>query len=305
MKRAVLFPVFFVVLGAAAGSLYFAQRRQKASPVSANALVELAADAQRDVTRIPLRYTRLSDEEEIAIGKDLTAQYGSIKQPMDAEQRALQEYVSRVGAKLAVHAHRPLPYQFQLIPDQNVINAFSLPGGTVYIGEGLTDLLMTEDELAAILAHEVEHVDHYHCVERIQIEAQLWHLNLGAVGALVQLPLSLWEAGYHKDEELEADREGMFLLVQSGYSPYGAVRLFELLGKLQREYVIHAETPEEELSDLAVQGLGGYFRTHPETTERLEQARRIIAAQNWQQRTGQQPFRIAYEIDEGAANARQ
>jgi len=299
MKRAVLFPVFFLVVGASAAALYYTERRTKTSHVSANAILELAADAQRDLTRIPMHVTRISDEEEISIGKKLSAQYAPVDQPLSAEQTALQVYVRRVGAAVAVRAHRHLPYEFHLIPDQNLINAFALPGGPVYIGEGMTDLMLTEDELANVLAHEVEHIDHYHCVERFQLEAKLKHLDLEALGAMLQLPLSVWEAGYHKDEELEADREGMFLAVQAGYSPYGAVKTFERLAKLQKEYVIHADTPQEELSELAIQSLAGYFRTHPLPSERMEQAERIIAEQNWQARTEQRPFRIEYEVHNG------
>jgi predicted Zn-dependent protease len=296
MKPAVAIPVFLAVIAAAAASLYVAQRRTKPTPVSANALVEIAADAQRDITRVPLHYTRMSDDEEIAIGRRLSAQYVQLKPALDPKQAALQQYVQQVGAALAAHAHRALPYQFHLIPGPNLINAFSLPGGDIYIGEGMTDLFMTEDELAAVLAHELEHIDHYHCAERFQVEAQLHHLNLDALNDLLQLPLDLWQAGYHKDEELEADREGMLLEVEAGYSPYGAVRLFELLGKLEQEYVIHAQTPEEELSELAIQSLGGYFRTHPAPADRLEQAQQLIAEQHWQQRTTQKPFRLAYDV---------
>ncbi len=115
------------------------------------------------------------------------------------------------------------PIRFISCPIRSMINAFSLPGGPVYVGEGMLDLMTSEDELAAVLAHEIEHIDHYHCAERVQIEARLRNLKLGIVGAIVQIPLQVWEAGYNKDEELEADREGMRLAVLGGYSPYGAV----------------------------------------------------------------------------------
>jgi predicted Zn-dependent protease len=296
--------VFFAVVAVSAAALYYTERRAKTSHVSANTILEMAADAQRDFTRVPMSLTRISDEEEIAIGRKLSAQYASVNQPLSAEQTALQFYVRRVGTAVAVRAHRHLPYEFHLIPDRNLINAFALPGGPVYIGEGMTDLMLTEDELANVLAHEVEHIDHYHCVERFQLEAKLKHLDLGVVGALLQLPLSVWEAGYHKDEELEADREGMFLAVQAGYSPYGAVKTFERFAKLQKENVIHAQTPEEELSELAIQSLAGYFRSHPQPSERIEQANRIIAEQNWQARTEQKPFRLEYEVHNGQLTTR-
>ena len=180
-----------------------------------------------------------------------------------------------------------------------MINAFSLPGGYVYVGEGLSDLMTSEDQLASVIGHEVEHIDHYHSVERVQVEARLRNLKLGIVGVLVQIPLAVWEAGYKKDEELEADREGVRLAVLGGYSPYGAVSLFERFAKLHNEYIIHAQTPEQELSDLAIQSLEGYFRSHPQPSERIAQANSLIVQEGWQDRRVQKPFRIEYEVHNG------
>ena len=73
MKRPALFLVFFVVLGGARGILYYAHCHEKQTRVSANAVVEMAADAQRDLSRAPMRLTRLSDGEEISIGRELSA----------------------------------------------------------------------------------------------------------------------------------------------------------------------------------------------------------------------------------------
>ena len=246
-----------------------------------------------------MRLTRLSDDEEIAVGKELAEEYAVPAEKLTPEEQALESYVRRVGNSVSRRAHRHLPYSFHLLPDRTMINAFSLPGGPVYIGEGLLDLMTSEDELAVILAHEVEHIDHYHCAERVQIEARLRHLNLDIVGALLQIPLQVWEAGYKKDEEFEADREGIRLAVLDGYSPYGAVTLFERYGKLRSEYVIHAQSPEEELSQLAIQSLQGYFRSHPLPSERLAQANRLIAQEGWQGRTTQKPFRVEYEVRNG------
>jgi predicted Zn-dependent protease len=109
----------------------------------------------------------------------------------------------------------------------------------------------------------------------------------------------VWEAGYNKDEELEADREGMRLAVLSGYSPYGAVTLFEKFARLRNEYIIHAQSPEQELSELAMQSLEGYFRSHPQPSERLAQANRLIAQEGWQDRKTEKPFRVEYEVHNG------
>jgi predicted Zn-dependent protease len=296
MKRAA---AFVVVLLIALTALYLSQRRHDPTPVSANAIVAMAADAQRDLSRAPMRLTRLSDAEEIAVGNQLAERYAVPADKLRPEEQALGNYIRQVGSSVSLHAHRHLPYSFHLVPDRSMLNAFSLPGGPVYVGEGLLDLMTSEDELAAVLAHEIEHVDHYHCAERVQIEARLRHLKLGVVGAIVQIPLQVWEAGYNKDEEFEADREGMRLAVLSGYSPYGAVTLFEKFRKLHDEYVIHAQSPEEELSQLAIQSLQGYFRSHPLPSERLAQANRLIAQEGWQDRKTQRPFRVEYEVQNG------
>jgi len=296
MKR---LAIFVVVLAVGVTALYFSQRRHDSTPVSANAVVEVAADAQRDLSRVPMRLTRLSDDEEIAIGNQLAGQYSGVTAQLSAEELGLESYVRRVGKNVSSHAHRRLPYSFHLVPNRAMINAFSLPGGPVYVGEGLLDLMTSEDQLAAVLGHEVEHIDHYHCAERVQIEARLRKLRLDIVGALVQIPLTVWEAGYNKDEELEADREGMRLAVLGSYSPYGAVTLFEKFAKLHDEYIIHAQSPEEELSALAIQSLEGYFRSHPQPSERLAQANRLIAQEGWQDRKTEKPFRVEYETRNG------
>lgn len=299
MKRAGFIFAFVCILGISLAGLYYSQRRTKSTQVSANALVNIAADAQRDLSRVPLQFTRISDEEEIAIGDQLAKRYAGETQKLTPEEAAMQRYVRRVGASVAVHGHRNLPYTFHLIADHNLINAFSLPGGPVFIGEGLLDLMVTDDELAAILAHEVEHIDHYHCAERVQIEAKLKKLNLNVVSDLLQFPMQFWQAGYQKDEEFEADREGMHLAVQSGYSPYGAVTLFERFTKLCDEKTIEAQDPAQELSQLAIQSLTGYFRSHPLPSERLAQANRVIAEEHWESRKMQTPIRLEFEVHDG------
>ena len=246
-----------------------------------------------------MRLTRLSDDQEITIGNELAERYSVATAKLSPEEQGLQEYVRKVGGIVASHAHRRLPYAFHLVPNHSLINAFSLPGGHVYVGEGLLDLMSSEDQLAFILGHEIEHVDHYHCAERVQVEARFRNLKLGIVGALVHIPLEVWEAGYSKDEELEADREGLRLAVLGEYSPYGAVSLFEKFNELRAEYVIHAKSPEQELSELAIQSLEGYFRSHPVSSERLSQVERLIAEEGWHERKSQKPFRVEYQVRNG------
>lgn len=170
MKR--IFALAAVLL-MAAGGLYFAQRRARHDAVSSNALVDVAADWQRDVPRVPLHFTRLSDAEEMQIGDQLAMQYTSESTPQTAEDRSLEQYIDVVGGQVAAHAKRQLSWHFHLLADSNLMNAFALPGGHIFVGRGLLDQLNSEDELAFVLGHEIEHVDHYHAVERVQVEAKL------------------------------------------------------------------------------------------------------------------------------------
>jgi predicted Zn-dependent protease len=287
-----------LILAVAAGALYLAQHRKRQDAVSADAVVDMAADWQRDVTRAPMQFTRVSDEEETRIGDEFAQRYSSAQPEQSAETRATEQYLSAVGGRVAAHARRKLNYRFHLIGDSNLINAFALPGGHVFIGQGLLDQMTSEDELAFVLGHELEHIDHYHAVERVQIEAKLKSMDLDLVAAVAEIPMSLWQAGYSKDQEFEADREGLRIAVAAGYSPQGAVNMTERFAKLQREYVIHAETPTSELTQVAIDGLNGYFRSHPEPSERLQQIKDVIAQDHLKDKPLTQ-FHVEYEVTSG------
>jgi predicted Zn-dependent protease len=235
----------------------------QASPA---AILYFVADTEREITRMPMHLTRMSDEEEIRIGNDLARGYDehSAFDPDDARD---QRYIQEVGARVAAHAKRRLPYEFHYIPDVNFVNAFAIPGGHVFIGKGLVLFMDTEDELAAVLGHEIEHIDRYHCEERTQQEQIFRKIPLGG---LVALPIEVFEAGYTKDQEFDADREGTILAVAAGYSASGAVHMFETFEKLDPQYRRRASTPEQELSQVAMETLEGYFRSHPLAEERIQ-----------------------------------
>lgn len=272
MKRLVALALTLV---AAAAALYFAQRRKADDAVTPNAVVDVAADWQHDLSRAPMRLTRLSDAEEIRIGRELTQAYRYAAADQDLQTSTIETYVRQVGARLAAHAHRRIVFNFFLDSNPNLVNAFALPGGNVVVGLGLLRQMHSEDELAFVLSHEIEHVDHYHAVERVQVEAQLHKLNLDALADLAGIPLSLWQAGYTKDEEFEADREGLLLAAAAGYSPQGAIDILNTFIRLDGEYISHSQTPVDALSRLAVESLTGYFRSHPMPSERLARVQRL------------------------------
>lgn len=291
MKRWIALTV--IVLGGG-GALFFVQTRKVGTPVSPAALLRWLAGAQREVTRLPASVARLSDEKEIEIGNELATRYGSTQ----SSEPEVAAYVGRVGARVAGHAHRKLPYTFHYVPSGSFINAFALPGGHVFIGEGLIALMESEDELAAVLGHEVEHIDHYHCAERIQTEMTLRKLPLGG---LVGLPVEVFVAGYSKDQELEADREGTRLAVWAGYSPLGAIRMFEAFDRLQRRISRPPSNPLQELSRGALQTLEEYFRSHPMPSERIDQIQRMIADNHWEKLTGERKLEVAEALRSGKA----
>lgn len=222
-----------IVLALGISALVVTQRAKPPAEPSADALLAMIATGERETSRLPAWATRLSDDEEIRIGQELATNYAPMLNSGDAASPEMQNYVERVGARIAAHARRKLPYRFHYIPDTRFVNAFSLPGGEIYVGAGLIALMDNEDELAAVLGHELEHVDHYHCAERVQVAARLKQLDLGVIGSLMQLPLELFEAGYSKEQELEADREGTRLAAAENYSPFGAITLFERMAALR------------------------------------------------------------------------
>jgi len=283
MKRIFALAAILLIAG---GSLYLAERRPRHDVVTPNAVVDATADWERDLTRVPADMTRISDDEEIRIRNELAAQYQGANPPSDPESQTLAQYVDQVGKRVSAKAHRQMPWQFHVIADPNLMNAFALPGGQVFIGRGLLDQMTSEDELAFVLGHEIEHIDHYHAVERVQWEAQLDHLDLDVVGAIVQIPMSVWQAGYSKDEEFEADREGLRLATTVGYSPQGALKIMERFKRLD----------DEELGQVAVEGLTAYFRSHPLPSERIAQVNQIITQDHLPADLQPKPFHLEYEI---------
>lgn len=279
-----------IVLSSVAAVVVSEQRKVDV-PASPAALLYLVADTEQELTRMPVSFVRMSDAEEIRIGDELARSYAPGEEHGDtAEAAIVGHYLAQVGSKLASHSHRKLPYKFHYIATSSSINAFALPGGHVYLGGGLLSLMDSEDELAAVIGHEIEHIDHYHCADRVQQEQALRKIPLGG---LLALPIDVFEAGYSKDQELEADREGTRLAVQAGYSASGAVRMFETLERLHKEYQAKAKTPQEEVSQVALQTLEGYFRSHPLPSERIAQVQKMIANEGWTARP-ERDLRVAY-----------
>ena len=298
MKRLIPFALLIALLAAA---LVYAQKEKVEAPVGANAVLYLLADSQRDLTRMPTAFTRLSDEEEAKFGEQI-AQPLIDRRDLTGEQRKAEEIIRSAAARLTKFRTRRLPIRAYYLPGE--YNAFALPGGAVFVGGDLLAAMKTEDQLAAVIGHEIEHIDRYHCAERMQIELAMRKLPIGAVA---RLPIAVFTAGYNKGEELEADREGVRLAAKAGYSAAGALDVFALFSNPDGEHS-RASTPQGEVADIALSAVTGYFRSHPLVPERIAQVKTLIAREPAlaapKQRPLVQPNHSRERLDELAARLR-
>jgi len=171
------------------GGAVLATRGTSDPDVSLSSLVELWADTLRDTDQIGMKMTRVSDGEEMKIGADLARGVAD----MGAEDAAGTSYVTAVAQPLLPHLRRPgIRYQFHVV-DSPQINAFALPGGQIFVMRGLLDFVESEAELAAVLGHEVSHVDLRHCIEKYQYEAKLKKSGAPELGWLVEMAIA-WSA---------------------------------------------------------------------------------------------------------------
>lgn len=239
--------------------------------VGLESAVEIWADVARDADFIGLRITRVSAGREMEIGREIEEDMlrWSWFEPVD---QVLQDYVEQVGETLAPYAIRSeIEYRFHVI-DASYVNAFAIPGGGVFITTGMLDFLETEAELAAILGHEISHVDLRHCIERLQYELFARRI-VGSLAGIIGLVHELVGVGYSEQQELEADRRGALISADAGYDVLGAVDVFARLARLDIEEYGAPETERPRLVTGELLGalwdaLGDYFASHPATPQR-------------------------------------
>src|SRR5438067_3162739 len=126
MRQRLLLAVVLALLGAA---LVFAQWRLIDAPVGAQSILYLVADSERELTRLPARFTRISDADEIAAGNRLADFYLSTRSALSNDDALIEKYVQQIGAHIAPITSRKLPWKFHYIPERDFINAFAIPGG--------------------------------------------------------------------------------------------------------------------------------------------------------------------------------
>ncbi|MDO8351143.1 MAG: M48 family metalloprotease [Gallionella sp.] len=235
----------------------------------------LSGCAQNPVTG-STDFVMMSESQEIAIGRQSDEQVK--KQYQVYGSRSLQNYVNKVGQRIAKQSHRPdLQYHFTVL-DTPDINAFALPGGYVYITRGILAYLNTEAELAAVLGHEIGHVTARHGV-RQQSAAQAANIGLTIASIFVPEINTLGGSnlanivggallsGYGRDHELEADRLGAEYLTRTDYDPQAIITV---IGVLKNQELKDAELAKQEGRE--PRRYHGLFASHPDNDTRLHQA---------------------------------
>jgi beta-barrel assembly-enhancing protease len=211
----------------------------------------------------------LKPEQEIALGlksaPEMAAQMGGLSR--NAQARALVERVGTALARESIAAKTPYKFSFHVLADSKTINAFALPGGPIFITEGLLRLLKSEAELAGVLGHEIGHVIARHSSERLAKE----RLTQGLIGAATvgtgdfttaqigQMVGSMINMRYGREDELESDALGIRIMAEGGYDPRAMIGVMETLAKASSG----SRQPE-------------FFSTHPNPENRQARIREQI-----------------------------
>jgi predicted Zn-dependent protease len=245
-----------------------------APDVSLDSARELWSDVLRDVDDFGLHATRVSVYKEMQLGEQMSGQLG----PGNREDPGAEKYVAVVGEQLLPYVNRKtMRYRFHVI-DSPEINAFVLPGGQIYVLTGLLEFLQSEAELAAILGHEISHVDLRHCIEQFQYQLVLKSVGMGQAGSVAGFAHELVAMGYKQDQELEADFSGERLAIEAGYDPDAATAVFDRMKKQFGESKApSAVSPASELGQAVAGALGSYFRTHPPSESRARELSQMTA----------------------------
>jgi beta-barrel assembly-enhancing protease len=184
----------------------------------------------------------LSDADEVRIGGLLAAQFAQSEGMQPTPQTTkIDEYVQKVGDRLAAHAHRKLPYRFHYDPNPAFKSALALPGGEIFVGAGILAMMDTEDQLAVVLGHEMEHIDLNQCRDRLVEEMAKQRLTVETAN---QLKVDSFFPSYGHDREFAADWNGVKLAADAGYSPQAAVRLLNMF-VLMDQLTVHTSTEAE------------------------------------------------------------
>lgn len=209
-----------------------------------------------------------TDSEEIALGVALAAQLDIDRgvQPTP-ESRQIEAYLQGIADSLGRHARRKLPWHIHYDPHPGIKSGFALPGGQIVIWGGILSYMTTEDEAAAIISHEIEHIDLGQVTRRIDSLIRTQHRD---VKVPAQWSWGEFGASYGATLENLCDYEGARLSVQAGYSPYGYKTLLESFVALGKVHAPSAPAPKA-ITDRITQIEGEIASEHWETLTKTRQ----------------------------------
>jgi predicted Zn-dependent protease len=217
-------------------------------------------------------FTIVSVPQEIEIGREENAQVR--KQMAELRDPQVSAYITSIGKRLARAAPgAKYPYSFS-VANYREINAFSLPGGPIWINRGVLHAAGNESQVAGVLAHEIAHIAQRHAADQMT-KAILARWSLGVLGAMLgnaggagtaQVAGALVTNGvflkFSRDDEREADRVGLQILTKAGWDPRGMIELFEVLRREGRRDPGAVEV---------------FFSTHPSPQDRIAQLTAAVA----------------------------
>lgn len=213
----------------------------------------------------------VTDSEEIALGAALVAQF-DIDRGVSAtpQSRRIEAYLQSVADSLGRYTNRKLPWKIHYDPHPAIKSGFALPGGHIVIWGGVLAYMSTEDEIAAIIAHEIEHTDDGQVAKRLDSLRTTGHRSLGTPS---QWKWEEFGATYGEGPEKLCDYDGAKLMVKAGYSPVGFKTLLESFLALAKVHAPNAPPPRV-------------------IVDRVDQIDREIIAEHWEAQTRTRAIRI-------------
>lgn len=204
-------------------------------------------------------------DKEMNLGRSLSRAYE--KEYKLTEDVSLQERVRKIGdAIAAVSDRKDVNYYFRVV-DGDDVNAFSLPGGYVYVFKGLIDKVANDDELASVLAHEVGHIVAKHHIKKLQAAYGYAFLNILVAQATtpdfaggMNLAMAQIMSAYSREDEFLADKMAIIYTKRAGYKPEAMISFLKKLKEVDKD---------------KIQPIN-YFRSHPYLPERIARARQIL-----------------------------
>src|SRR5262245_56489216 len=194
------------------------------------------------------QHIAMSQEQEVAMGLQAAPQMAQEMGGLHPDPR-MQGLVRGIGNQLvqqSVVRSSPYQFSFNLLKDQETINAFALPGGPVFITLGLLARLENEAQLAGVLGHEIGHVVARHSAEHLA-KSQLAQILVGAVGvaasdeehpgrgqmaaAASSFVAQLVNLRYGREDEMESDGLGVRLMSEAGFDPRAMLNVMQILAQ--------------------------------------------------------------------------